>query len=126
MAVIGFAGFFILVTTLGCAVALGLSIAEHWQRIIAAIDGSEARVEAGRHFTATQCSQRSFPGWRSAWCCTNSTKSWSWWKSWCSGPSIRCPGAATRSLSNSPDGSAAFRFPIVPEHLFYRQCFNAA
>jgi hypothetical protein len=60
MSVIGFAGFFILVT-LGCAVALGLSIAEHWQRIVAAIDGSEERVEAARRFTATQCSPAELP-----------------------------------------------------------------
>jgi hypothetical protein len=60
MAIIGFAGFFILVA-LGCAVALGLSIAEHWQRIIAAIDGSEERVEASRRFTATQCAPSELP-----------------------------------------------------------------
>ena len=60
MAVIGFAGFFILVT-LGCAVALGLSLAEHWQRIVAAINGSEEAVEASRRFTATQCSPAELP-----------------------------------------------------------------
>jgi hypothetical protein len=60
MAIIGFAGFFILVA-LGCAVALGLSIAEHWQRIVAAMDGSEEAVESARRFTATQCSPAELP-----------------------------------------------------------------
>jgi hypothetical protein len=60
MAVIGFAGFFILVT-FGCAVALGLSLAEHWQRIVAAINGSGEAVEAARRFTATRCSPAELP-----------------------------------------------------------------
>jgi hypothetical protein len=60
MAVIGFAGFFILVT-LGCAVALGLSIAEHWQRIVAVVSGSGEAVESARRFTAKQCSPAELP-----------------------------------------------------------------
>jgi hypothetical protein len=60
MSMIGFAGFFILVI-FGCTVALGLSISEHWQRIVAAFAGAEESVERARRFTATQCSPSELP-----------------------------------------------------------------
>jgi hypothetical protein len=60
MALFGFAGFFILVT-IGCVSALGLSIAENWQRILIAINGSEEAVAAARSFTTTQCSPAELP-----------------------------------------------------------------
>jgi hypothetical protein len=60
MEIVGFAGFFILVT-LGCVVALGLAVAENWQRIVAAITGSDEAVVAARSFTTTQCSPVELP-----------------------------------------------------------------
>jgi hypothetical protein len=59
---LGFTGFFVLVM-IGCAVTLGVSIAENWQRIFAAIDGaSEADgLQAARCFTTTHCNPSDLP-----------------------------------------------------------------
>jgi hypothetical protein len=59
---LGFTGFFILVM-IGCAVTLGVSIAENWQRIFAAIDGASVAgaSQAARCFTTTHCNPSELP-----------------------------------------------------------------
>jgi hypothetical protein len=59
---LGFTGFFLLVM-IGCAVTLGVSIAENWQRIFAAIDGAgeAGSVQTARCFTTTHCSPAELP-----------------------------------------------------------------
>jgi hypothetical protein len=59
---LGFTGFFILVM-IGCAITLGVSIAENWQRIFAAIDGASdsGASQAARSFTTTHCNPYELP-----------------------------------------------------------------